>query len=104
MRGGMSGAEKMLIPSWILLQIERLKANLANVAKGEAFLLQGGDCAGESSARERCWRRTELISLYRTELFDYCSSEKIEHRLSLLLSMSLILICESFSTSFARLR
>ncbi|ORY55323.1 DAHP synthetase [Leucosporidium creatinivorum] len=53
------------------VEIERLKANLANVSKGEAFLLQGGDCA---------------------ELFDYCSSEKIEHRLSLLLSMSLILI------------
>lgn len=29
------------------------------------------------------------------ELFDYCTSEKIEHRLSLLLSMSLILICAS---------
>ncbi|SCV68953.1 BQ2448_1973 [Microbotryum intermedium] len=52
-------------------QIERLKAQLGKVAKGEAFLLQGGDCA---------------------ELFDYCTSEKIEHRLSLLLSMSLILI------------
>ncbi|BGP22964.1 hypothetical protein JCM10295v2_001855 [Rhodotorula toruloides] len=52
-------------------EIERLKLNLANVANGKAFLLQGGDCA---------------------ELFDYCTSEKIEHRLSLLLSMSLILI------------
>ncbi|BGP46210.1 hypothetical protein JCM10450v2_002050 [Rhodotorula kratochvilovae] len=53
------------------VEIERLKDNLANVANGKAFLLQGGDCA---------------------ELFDYCTSEKIEHRLSLLLSMSLILI------------
>ncbi|GAA5965431.1 hypothetical protein JCM21900_001887 [Sporobolomyces salmonicolor] len=53
------------------VEIERLKKNLASVAKGEAFLLQGGDCA---------------------ELFDYATSEKIEHRLSLLLSMSLILI------------
>ncbi|KDE06997.1 hypothetical protein MVLG_02733 [Microbotryum lychnidis-dioicae p1A1 Lamole] len=53
------------------VEIERLKVQLAKVAKGDAFLLQGGDCA---------------------ELFDYCTSEKIEHRLSLLLSMSLILI------------
>ncbi|POY74426.1 hypothetical protein BMF94_2620 [Rhodotorula taiwanensis] len=52
-------------------EIERLKAKLADVAQGRAFLLQGGDCA---------------------ESFDYCTSEKIEHRLSLLLSMSLILI------------
>ncbi|GAA5941898.1 tryptophan--tRNA ligase MSW1 [Sporobolomyces koalae] len=53
------------------VEIEKLKQELAKVAKGEAFLLQGGDCA---------------------ELFDYATSEKIEHRLSLLLSMSLILI------------
>ncbi|GAA5970070.1 hypothetical protein JCM11641_000254 [Rhodosporidiobolus odoratus] len=53
------------------VEIERLKAELKEVAEGRAFLLQGGDCA---------------------ELFDYCTSEKIEHRLSLLLSMSLILI------------
>ncbi|KAI5479640.1 3-deoxy-9-phosphoheptulonate synthase [Pseudohyphozyma bogoriensis] len=52
-------------------EIERLKQSLAAVAKGEAFLLQGGDCA---------------------ELFAYCNAESIEHRLSLLLSMSLILI------------
>ncbi|GAA5951801.1 hypothetical protein JCM8115_005244 [Rhodotorula mucilaginosa] len=52
-------------------EIERLKAKLGDVAQGRAFLLQGGDCA---------------------ESFDYCTSEKIEHRLSLLLSMSLILI------------
>ncbi|GAA5829529.1 hypothetical protein JCM11251_000192 [Rhodosporidiobolus azoricus] len=53
------------------VEIERLKVQLKSVAEGKAFLLQGGDCA---------------------ELFDYCTSEKIEHRLSLLLSMSLILI------------
>lgn len=52
-------------------QIERLKSSLAGVAKGEAFLLQGGPCA---------------------EAFDHCESEKIEHEISLLLSMSLILI------------
>lgn len=33
-----------------------------------------------------------VCPLLRTESFDYCTSEKIEHRLSLLLSMSLILI------------
>ncbi|GAA5888432.1 hypothetical protein JCM16303_005738 [Sporobolomyces ruberrimus] len=53
------------------VEIERLKKELAAVGRGEAFLLQGGDCA---------------------ELFEYATSEKIEHRLSLLLSMSLILI------------
>ncbi|SCZ96661.1 BZ3500_MvSof-1268-A1-R1_Chr4-4g07527 [Microbotryum saponariae] len=61
----------VLPPLVSAVEIERLKAQLAKVAKGDAFLLQGGDCA---------------------ELFDYCTSEKIEHRLSLLLSMSLILI------------
>ncbi|GAA5876528.1 hypothetical protein JCM8547_009416 [Rhodosporidiobolus lusitaniae] len=62
---------KTLPPIVSAVEIERLKSNLRSVAEGKAFLLQGGDCA---------------------ELFDYCSSEKIEHRLSLLLSMSLILI------------
>jgi hypothetical protein len=33
------------------------------------------------------------------ELFDYCAATKIEHRLSLLLSMSLILICETHPPS-----
>lgn len=41
------------------------------MAKGEAFLLQGGPCA---------------------EAFEHCDSDKIEHEISLLLSMSLILI------------
>ncbi|GAA5929471.1 hypothetical protein JCM3775_002349 [Rhodotorula graminis] len=66
-----AGKLQTLPPLVSAVEIERLKLNLANVANGKAFLLQGGDCA---------------------ELFDYCTSEKIEHRLSLLLSMSLILI------------
>jgi 3-deoxy-D-arabino-heptulosonate 7-phosphate (DAHP) synthase class II len=44
--------------------------NRAQVAKGSAFLLQGGDCA---------------------ESFDYCSQEPIEGRVALLLLMSLIM-------------
>ncbi|GAA5996466.1 3-deoxy-7-phosphoheptulonate synthase class II [Rhodotorula paludigena] len=68
---GVTRKLEQLPPLVSAVEIERLKANLANVATGKAFLLQGGDCA---------------------ELFDYCTSEKIEHRLSLLLSMSLILI------------
>ena len=43
------------------------------MANGNAFLLQGGPCA---------------------EVFDYCTAETIEHEISLLLSMSLILICK----------
>ena len=43
-------------------QIDRLRAELAEVAAGKAFLLQGGDCA---------------------ELFDDCSDDPIEHKLSL---------------------
>ncbi|GAA6026846.1 hypothetical protein JCM8097_005903 [Rhodosporidiobolus ruineniae] len=66
-----TGKLETLPPIVSAVEIERLKVNLRAVAEGKAFLLQGGDCA---------------------ELFDYCTSEKIEHRLSLLLSMSLILI------------
>ncbi|BEJ11889.1 hypothetical protein CspHIS471_0203490 [Cutaneotrichosporon sp. HIS471] len=44
---------------------------MAEVAAGRAFLLQGGDCA---------------------ELFEYCSQTPIEHKLSLILIMSLILL------------
>lgn len=43
-------------------QIDALKEQLADVATGKAFLLQGGDCA---------------------ELFDDCSTQPIEHKLSL---------------------
>jgi 3-deoxy-7-phosphoheptulonate synthase len=43
-------------------QIDRLRSQLADVAAGKAFLLQGGDCA---------------------ELFDDCAQDPIEHKLSL---------------------
>jgi 3-deoxy-7-phosphoheptulonate synthase len=52
-------------------EIDRLKDNLRKVAQGDAFLLQGGDCA---------------------ELFDYCNQNAIESKMKLLLQMSLILI------------
>ncbi|KAI1342911.1 DAHP synthetase [Xylariaceae sp. FL0016] len=52
-------------------EIEKLKSNLREVARGEAFLLQGGDCA---------------------ELFDYCRQDAIESKIKLLLQMSLVLI------------
>jgi len=52
-------------------EIVRLKENLRDVARGEAFLLQGGDCA---------------------ELFDYCEQDAIEAKIKLLLQMSLVLI------------
>ncbi|OTB01248.1 hypothetical protein M426DRAFT_323644 [Hypoxylon sp. CI-4A] len=53
------------------LEIARLKASLRDVARGEAFLLQGGDCA---------------------ELFDYCRADAIESKIKLLLQMSLVLV------------
>ncbi|KAH7027704.1 DAHP synthetase [Microdochium trichocladiopsis] len=52
-------------------EINRLKQNLRDVARGDAFLLQGGDCA---------------------ELFDYCRQDRIEAKIKLLLQMSLVLI------------
>ena len=52
-------------------EINRLKASLRDVALGNAFLLQGGDCA---------------------ELFDYCNQNMIEAKVKLLLQMSLVLI------------
>jgi 3-deoxy-7-phosphoheptulonate synthase len=52
-------------------EIVRLKEHLRDVARGEAFLLQGGDCA---------------------ELFDYCEQGAIESKIKLLLQMSLVLI------------
>jgi len=51
-------------------EIERLKAQLAEAARGERFLLQGGDCA---------------------EIFNYCNSEAIEGKLKILIQMSLVL-------------
>lgn len=52
-------------------EIERLKRHLRDAARGEAFVLQGGDCA---------------------ELFAYCEQGKIESKIKLLLQMSLVLI------------
>ena len=52
-------------------EIVDLKAHLRDVAQGNAFLLQGGDCA---------------------ELFSYCEQDSIESKIKLLLQMSLVLI------------
>ncbi|MBA3454527.1 MAG: 3-deoxy-7-phosphoheptulonate synthase class II [Deltaproteobacteria bacterium] len=57
-----------LVTSW---EIEKLKGELARAAKGEAFVLQGGDCA---------------------ESFDDCRSEPIAAKLKILLQMSLVLV------------
>lgn len=52
-------------------EIQKLKNELRECALGNAFLLQGGDCA---------------------ELFDYCNQDMIEAKVKLLLQMSLVLI------------
>ncbi|RKP37101.1 DAHP synthetase [Dimargaris cristalligena] len=52
-------------------EVLNLREQLRKVALGEAFLLQGGDCA---------------------ELFDYCAAGPIEDKLKVLLQMSLVLI------------
>ncbi|KAK2745856.1 hypothetical protein FQN57_003469 [Myotisia sp. PD_48] len=52
-------------------EISNLREALKNVALGNAFVLQGGDCA---------------------ELFDYCNQEMIEAKIKLILQMSLVLI------------
>jgi 3-deoxy-7-phosphoheptulonate synthase len=57
-----------LVTSW---EIERLKSQLAEAARGESFLLQGGDCA---------------------ESFGDCTSESITNKLKILLQMSLVLV------------
>jgi 3-deoxy-7-phosphoheptulonate synthase len=56
-----------IVVSW---EVERLREQLAAAERGEAFLLQGGDCA---------------------ESFDDCQSDKIAQRLKILLQMSLVL-------------
>jgi 3-deoxy-7-phosphoheptulonate synthase len=56
-----------LVTSW---EVERLRAQLAEAAAGERFLLQGGACA---------------------ERFDQCSAEIITNNLKILLQMSLVL-------------
>jgi len=53
------------------MEIMRLKADLAKASRGEAFLLQGGDCA---------------------ESFENCRPTPIVNKLKILLQMSLILI------------
>ncbi len=57
-----------LVTSW---EVVDLKKRLAQAAKGEAFLLQGGDCA---------------------EQFDDCNSDAIAVKLKILLQMSLVLV------------
>jgi len=57
-----------LVTSW---EVEALRERLAQAARGEAFLLQGGDCA---------------------ESFEDCSSGSIATKLKILLQMSLLLV------------
>lgn len=57
-----------LVTSW---EVETLREKLASAARGESFLLQGGDCA---------------------ERFDDCNPESIAGKLKILLQMSLVLI------------
>ena len=57
-----------LVTSWEILG---LKSQLAEAARGERFLLQGGDCA---------------------ESFDTCDSSTIANKIKVLLQMSLVLI------------
>ena len=57
-----------LVTSW---EIETLKSQLAEAARGERFLLQGGDCA---------------------EQFNTCTPEAITNKLKILLQMSLVLV------------
>lgn len=67
-----AGAELARLPPLVTpKEILKLKSELRSVARGEAFLLQGGDCA---------------------ELFDYCEQAAIESKIKLLLQMSLVLI------------
>lgn len=56
-----------LVTSW---EIERLRTQLAEVAQGRQFILQGGDCA---------------------EMFSECNSATITNKLKILLQMSLVL-------------
>lgn len=57
-----------LVTSW---EIESLKEQLGKAARGDVFLLQGGDCA---------------------ESFDECSSDSVASKLKILLQMSLVLV------------
>jgi 3-deoxy-7-phosphoheptulonate synthase len=57
-----------LVTSW---EVQALKAQLGEAARGERFLLQGGDCA---------------------ERFEDCTSDRITAKLKILLQMSLVLV------------
>jgi 3-deoxy-7-phosphoheptulonate synthase len=57
-----------LVTSW---EVDALKAHIAKAQRGQAFVLQGGDCA---------------------ETFDECTSENIVAKLKILLQMSLVLV------------
>lgn len=57
-----------LVTSW---EVESLKSQLGEAARGERFVLQGGDCS---------------------ESFDDCNSEAVTAKLKILLQMSLVLV------------
>jgi len=57
-----------LVTSW---EVDGLKEHIARAQRGEAFILQGGDCA---------------------ETFDECTSENIVAKLKILLQMSLVIL------------
>ena len=57
-----------IVTSW---EIEALKEHIAKAQRGEAFVLQGGDCA---------------------ESFDDCTSENIVAKLKILLQMSVVML------------
>ena len=57
-----------IVTSW---EVDGLKQLVAKAQRGEAFVLQGGDCA---------------------ESFDYCTSESIVAKLKILLQMSLVML------------
>ena len=57
-----------LVTSW---EVDELKGEFARAQRGEAFILQGGDCA---------------------ETFEECTSENIVAKLKILLQMSLVLL------------
>ncbi|MDH3400563.1 MAG: 3-deoxy-7-phosphoheptulonate synthase class II [Chromatiales bacterium] len=65
---GRLGRLPPLVTSW---EVEKLKADIAQAQRGEAFLLQGGDCA---------------------ENFEDCQSDLIAVKLKILLQMSVVLL------------
>jgi len=70
-RDGVIAELKKRPPLVIPLEIEELKQQLGHASRGEAFLLQGGDCA---------------------ESFADCNTEVILNKLRILLQISLVLI------------